>query len=138
MPRPKAGEGNSDLIRYALLGIDAEIKALQEKRAEMLKSAPKAAAVAVAAPAAAPAAKKRRGRKPGSKKAKKLAQLATTTAQKLSRKAAKGGAKKGVRAAVKAAATAAPKKRKVSAETRKRLSEAAQARWAKARQEKGK
>lgn len=57
MAKPKSGGNQSDLIRLAIAGIDAQIKELSEKRVEL-------AAMVAGAPAAAP----RKGR-PAAKKA---------------------------------------------------------------------
>ncbi|QQS44805.1 MAG: hypothetical protein IPM66_12580 [Acidobacteriota bacterium] len=132
MPRLKAGDENAEFIRFALAGIDAEIRELQEKRAELLKRTPKAAAEA---PAAAPAAKKRRGRKPGPKKA--AGKAAKKAAKKVAKTAAKKVTKKSAKKSPKAPAKVTRGKREVSPETRERLSAAAKARWANARAAKG-
>jgi hypothetical protein len=93
MPRPKGNTNQSELIKLAIAGIDAQIRELTEKRIELSGMA-SGATVAVAMPRV----------------------------------------RKGKLAAVAVAEPA--KKRKVSAATRKKLKEAAKARWAKARSEK--
>jgi hypothetical protein len=84
MPRPKGSGGSkSELFRLALAGIDAEIKALEEKRAEIARlasgaaSAPAASGVkrkraAVKARVAAPAKTKKKKRKVSEETRRKL------------------------------------------------------------------
>ncbi len=98
MPRPKGSGGGarSELVRLALAGIDAEIKALEVKRSEIAKLAFGAVIAA-----------------------------------------ASGGGKRKRAAVTASVAAPAKKKRTVSAATRRKLKEAAKARWAKIRGEKG-
>jgi len=95
MPRPKGTSSRAELVRLAIAGIDAQIQALENKRAELVRMIPGAAIAAVSAGG------------PGRK-----------------------------RVVVAAAKTApAKKKRVVSAATRRKLKEAAKARWARIRGE---
>ena len=55
MPTNKGGQDQSELVKLAIVGIDVQIRELQEKRAQLVQMA--AGAAAPSAPAAAPAAK---------------------------------------------------------------------------------
>lgn len=111
MPKMKSSSGQADLIELAMAGIDAQIKALTEKREElraMLAPAPEVKERKQAAPARKVAARKVAARKVVARK---------VTARKVTAKKV-------------ADAAPAKKKRVFSAATRKKLREAAKARWA--------
>jgi hypothetical protein len=65
MPTNKGGQDQSELVKLAIVGIDVQIRELQEKRAQLVQmasgaaAAPKVAAAAAPAAKAAPAGKKR-------------------------------------------------------------------------------
>lgn len=111
MPRPKGSGNKTDWVKMAIAGIEAQIKELTGVRDQLSALSPGAVAAAAAAPAATRVTRKRRG-------AKKTAKAA-----------------KAVKATKSAKPVIAGKKRKVSAETRRKLKEAAKARWARARGE---
>jgi hypothetical protein len=57
MPTNKGGQDQSELVKLAIVGIDVQIRELQEKRAQLVQMASGAAAAPKVAAAGAPAAK---------------------------------------------------------------------------------
>ncbi|MFN0088133.1 MAG: hypothetical protein ACKVX9_22275 [Blastocatellia bacterium] len=112
MPKKTSIGKSADLLMQAIDSIEAEIKALTEQRDQLAKL--------VSGGAAAPAAR-RRGRPTAVAAAKKTKAKTKKQAKQTAAKKGKGEAKK---------------KRPVSPATKKKLKDAAKARWARFREEK--
>ena len=112
MAKSSGDTSKQELVEFALAGIDAQIKELTDKKAELM------ALVGQAAPAAP-----KRAAKAKAKAAKVVKGAKVSKVAKVARVA-------------KSEADADKKKRVFSAATRKKLREAAKARWARAKETK--